>query len=208
MKYFQNAAVGVAGAALVADQPCGQILLVASPTNTVNIFIGDSTAQTFPLAPGQAISIRVAANANELWVRSASGTSTVNWMVDASWVSSNSSTITGSTVASSWTVTADSVANTLQTLTRALVAGKSHYVTMIEVSISGGAAANPIFVTLMDGATIKWKESIGSGAPRGTTVGFTTPFPILITAGVAVGLVVDAGGVGVVTTANLGGYTV
>jgi hypothetical protein len=97
MKYFQNAGVGVGAAALVADQPCGQLLLVSAITNTVTVFVGDSTSQPFPLAPGQSISMRVAANANEIYVRSASGTATVNWMVDAISISSSGVTVTAST---------------------------------------------------------------------------------------------------------------
>lgn len=106
-----------------------------------------------------------------------------------------------------WPLTQDSAAATAQTLTKAGVAGKTHHITAIEVSISGAAAANDIFIRLEDGPTTVWKEVIGSGAPRGNRAGIAFNFPLDLTLGNAANLVVDAGGVGVVTTANMAGYT-
>ncbi|MEC0265137.1 hypothetical protein [Paenibacillus anseongense] len=103
--------------------------------------------------------------------------------------------------------TQDSGNNAVQTLTRVLVAGKSHYITSIEVSISGAAAANDITVELKDGSTTVWKEIIGSGAPRGERAGIVFNSPIKLTAGNAANLVVSAGGTGVITSANMAGYT-
>lgn len=107
-----------------------------------------------------------------------------------------------------WATSQDSVANTALTVTRAAEASRAHYVTMLEVVVSGAAAANDITVLLKQGATVKWKEVIGSGAARGTAVGFTTSQGIEFAENTAVTVEVLAGGAGVVTTTNLAGYTV
>lgn len=107
--------------------------------------------------------------------------------------------------------TADSEANTAKTITIAAVEGKSHYITAIEVSISGAAAVSTITVTLKEDAAgtpvSKWKEIIGIGASIGTRVGLALPFPIKLTAGKTADLVISAGGASVVTTGNIAGYT-
>ncbi len=105
-------------------------------------------------------------------------------------------------------ITQDSGINAPQTLTKAAVAGKIHYITAIEVSISGASAASDITIQLKDGGTTVWKEIIGSGAPRGDRAGIVFTFPIALTAGNAANLAVDAGGAGVVTSANMASYTV
>jgi hypothetical protein len=110
-------------------------------------------------------------------------------------------------VAGSTAQSADSGINSPQTLTKAAVTGKSHYITSLEVSISGAAAANDITISLKDGSTVVWKEIIGSGAPRGERAGIVFTSPIKMTAATATTLVVDAGGAGVLTSANLAGYT-
>lgn len=106
-----------------------------------------------------------------------------------------------------WAITQDSGNNAAQTLTKALSAGKAHYITGFEVSIAGAAAVNDITVSLKDGSTTIWKGNIGSGSPRGERTGVAFAFPVALTAGQAANLVVDAGGAGVITTANLVGYT-
>lgn len=122
-------------------------------------------------------------------------------------------TLTGSYPANAtpWAVTADSVANTAKTLTKAAVAGKSHYITAIEVVISAAAAGADINCVLKEDAAgtpaSYWKEIIGNASPRGTRVGITFPLPIKLTAGKTADLVVDAGGASVITTLNMSGYT-
>lgn len=106
-----------------------------------------------------------------------------------------------------WAVTLDSTSNNPLALSKPLVAGKAHYITAIEVSISGAAAANDITIQLKDGTTTIWKEIIGSGAARGERAGLVFAFPIGLTIGNAANLAVDAGGAGVITTANMAGYT-
>ncbi|SPF51245.1 hypothetical protein SBF1_50129 [Candidatus Desulfosporosinus infrequens] len=112
-------------------------------------------------------------------------------------------TITGSLTNVSC-VTQDSSSNSPQTLTIASVTGKSIYVTAIEVVISGGSAGNDIKALIKDGSAINWKEVIGSGASSGTRCGWESAIPVKMTAiGDSLTLVIDAGGTGVVTTANI-----
>lgn len=107
--------------------------------------------------------------------------------------------------------TDDSEANTAKTITIAAAEGKSHYITAIEVAISGAEAASTITVELKEDAggtpVSKWKEIIGSSAAIGTRVGLALPFPIKLTAGKTADLVISAGGASVVTTGNIAGYT-
>lgn len=106
-----------------------------------------------------------------------------------------------------FTVTGDSGANAAQTITKAAEAGKSHYITAIEVVLTGATSASAISVKLNDDATTIWKSAIGLGSARGTRTGIALPFPIKITTGKKVDLVVDAGGASTVTYANMSGYT-
>lgn len=106
-----------------------------------------------------------------------------------------------------WAVTLDSAINTAATLTRAAVGGKRHYITGIEVSISGAAAANDITIDLRDNATVIWREIIGSGAPRGERVGVVFSHPVMCGLSVTASLAASAGGAGVVATLNITGYT-
>lgn len=106
-----------------------------------------------------------------------------------------------------WVATGDSANNATLTVTKAAAPGQEHYVTAIEVTISGAAAVNDIAITLQDGATTVWKTWIGSGAPRGDRVGVAFSFPLAMSVGNAANLVVQAGGTGVITTANMAGYT-
>jgi len=107
--------------------------------------------------------------------------------------------------------TADSGANAAQTITVAAVAGKSHYITAIEVAISGAAAVSTITAILKEDAAgtpaSKWKEIIGIASPIGTRVGIAFPIPIKLTTAKTADLVIDAGGAAVITTGNISGYT-
>lgn len=78
MKYFQNAAVGVAAGALAANQPGMQVLIQSDTSNVATVFVGDSTIQPFSLVPGQSMTVGVSANVNEIQVRSSAGTAVLN----------------------------------------------------------------------------------------------------------------------------------
>ena len=110
-----------------------------------------------------------------------------------------------------WISTDVSAANTAKTITKAAVAGKSHYITAIEVSTKGADAASDIDVVLNEdnaGTPVaKWQEVIGTYAVSGSRCGIVFAKPIKLTAGKTADLVVDAGGAGVVTVANLQGFT-
>jgi hypothetical protein len=110
---------------------------------------------------------------------------------------------------SGWSITQDSTANTIQTLTKAAVTGKTHYIMGVFV-FTGAATVGAADVTalLKDGTTVVWKGIIGAGDAQGACIGFTVSVPIAMTAGNAVNLVVSAGGASVVTTANIIGYTI
>lgn len=109
----------------------------------------------------------------------------------------------------SWAVTQDSAANTSQTLSKAAVAAKRHYLLACEVVISAAAVGTAdIVVTVQDGGTVLWKSIVGAGAPRGERVGVVFSQPLQCSVNTAAQVVVGAGGASVVTTANLCGYTV
>ena len=113
--------------------------------------------------------------------------------------------------ATPWTVTGVSGANAAQTITRAAVAGASHYITAFEVSTRGGDVAADINILLQEDAAgapvTHWQEVIGTFAVSGSRVGLVLSRPIRLTAGMTADLVVGAGGAGVVTVANLQGFT-
>lgn len=113
----------------------------------------------------------------------------------------------GSKIMPKWSVADDSAVNTAKTITKDAEADKRHYITGVDVFISAAAAANDITVELRDGATKKWKGIIGSGAARGTRIGFVDQDGIMLSTNTAANLVVDAGGAGVVTHLNMIGYT-
>jgi len=120
--------------------------------------------------------------------------------------------IVGSLAAeNSWSLSADSEADTAKTLTKTASAGVSHYITAFEVVISGAAAVATITVELKEDAAgdpvTKWKTVIGIASPIGTRVGITLPNPIKITTNKTADLVVTAGGANVVTSCNLAGFT-
>ncbi len=106
-----------------------------------------------------------------------------------------------------WSVTGDSTANAAKTVTKDAEAGKTHYITAIDVVISAAAAANDISIVLKSNTTAKWTGYIGNAAVRGTP--YTRQFsqPIQLTAGEAANLVVAAGGSNVITSVNMAGYT-
>lgn len=111
-------------------------------------------------------------------------------------------------VPSAWTVVSSSADNAAVTITKAAVTGKKHYITAMEVTITGAPAGVDILIELRDGGTVKWKEYIGNAAPRGERVGFAFTHPIELSTSAAANLYVSAGGVGVIATGNLAGYTI
>jgi hypothetical protein len=106
-----------------------------------------------------------------------------------------------------WAVSQASVAATAQTVTRAAEAGKTHYVQGFEAVIGGADTTVAIPVTLRLGATIVWRTRFGPVAKQGDRVGVMFPQALAAAAGEAVSLEVGGGSAGVVTDANLSGYT-
>ena len=110
--------------------------------------------------------------------------------------------------ATPWTITpTDSAANTANTATKEAVASKKHYLTFLEVVLSGADCGTASVITVSDGATVKYKTMIGLYAPRGTRIGYSLPFPIEFTVNTAINIAVGAAGAGAVTTINAFGYT-
>jgi len=72
----------------------------------------------------------------------------------------------------SWSITGDSAANTAQTLTKAAVAGKTHYIFGLEVVIKGAAAGADIDIELKDDTTAIYKTCIGMPLLSGLTLDF------------------------------------
>lgn len=56
-----------------------EALIQADPANTVNILIGNSTAQEVVLAPGQSLTIPVI-SLSLVYVKTSASTGTVNWL--------------------------------------------------------------------------------------------------------------------------------
>lgn len=110
----------------------------------------------------------------------------------------------------SWTISQDSAVNTINTLTKTAVAGQKHYITSIEVVISGAVVgASDINILLKDGGTTtKWKQVIGTASARGTRIFADFAYPIQMSVNSALTLNIDLGGTGVITTANIAGFTV
>lgn len=71
--------VGVTAAALDAIV-CFNATIQADPDNTVDVFIGDSASQPVQLTPGQSVPLPIS-NLEQVYVKTASGTATVNWLI-------------------------------------------------------------------------------------------------------------------------------
>lgn len=65
--------------ALGSSTSASEVLVQNDPNNGSDILVGSSAAQPLRLQPGQTLAIP-AANVNLLWVKTASGTATVNWI--------------------------------------------------------------------------------------------------------------------------------
>jgi hypothetical protein len=102
------------------------------------------------------------------------------------------------------TKTQDSAANTEQTVTVAAQGGYRHYVTGYEVTIAAAqVGAADITILIKDGTAVIWKDVIGATAARGTNISKVFKFPLRMTIGNKIDMVVSAGGANVVTSANL-----
>ena len=75
----QNTGVTTSAARLHASQSCRQVLVQNDPGNSVNLLIGDVDGQYIIVKPSQSISINII-SVSEIYVKSASGTITVNWL--------------------------------------------------------------------------------------------------------------------------------
>lgn len=106
-----------------------------------------------------------------------------------------------------WTEVGDSVVDTARTLSHALVAGQSHYVTGFEAVTRGAALAQDVVVELRDGANVKWRTGLGNAAVEGERTGVMFPRAMEWTQGAAVDFNVGAGGAGVIIALSMLGYT-
>jgi hypothetical protein len=66
-------------AAALGSQVCIAVLVQNDPGNSVNVLIGNSTAQYVALQPGQCITIPCS-NVSEIYAKTASSTGNVNWL--------------------------------------------------------------------------------------------------------------------------------
>lgn len=66
-------------AVALEDINCEAVVIQNDPGSAVNILFGGPDAQTMVLEPGASMSLNIK-NTNRLWVRSASGTPTLNYM--------------------------------------------------------------------------------------------------------------------------------
>lgn len=106
-----------------------------------------------------------------------------------------------------------STANTAKTITVAAAAGKSHYISSIDVVVTGAATgATPIGFKLSQdvGGTevILHRASFVASAAIGSTISIQFPKPIKVAVGKTADLVMDAGGAAsCVLIGNIVGYT-
>jgi hypothetical protein len=59
---------------------CREALIQSDPANTTNLLVGNVTAQTIVLTPGQSITVPII-SLSLIYVKMASGTGTVNWLI-------------------------------------------------------------------------------------------------------------------------------
>lgn len=128
------------------------------------------------------------------------------WSVWASFTDGSPGTTTRPKA--TWNLTQDSGANSLQTLTKAGVAGVSHYLSAYSVTVSAAAVgASDASILIQDNGATIWKDFLGAAAVRGTRVGNNWVDPLQISLGNSVQVVVAAAGAAAVTTANMSGYS-
>lgn len=74
-------AIVAGSAALAASQHCLSILLTAPSANTDDVFVGDSIAQDTPIPPGASMTLGID-DPSDLFVRSPSGSQTINFLME------------------------------------------------------------------------------------------------------------------------------
>lgn len=67
-------------AALAVSAEISEVVLQSDPDNTVDILVGDVSAQTFQLAPGDSITVAID-DPSKLYVVSVSSTAVVNYLM-------------------------------------------------------------------------------------------------------------------------------
>lgn len=102
-----------------------------------------------------------------------------------------------------WSLVGTSLANTAQTVTKAAVAGKRHFLRSYVVAARGGTPGE-ITVTIKSGTTAIWTDAIRTANHRAQHQFASALFAII---GDAVSIEVAAGGSGVITEACLEGAT-
>jgi len=181
------------------DQTAGQniVLLGAGTSN-----IGDVDVLTLPsLVAGSALIGKVG-------IDQTSDAVTNRTVSKISQIAGENIVSVSSLPSATWTITQDSSANTAQTLTKTAVAGQKHYITSIEVVISGAVVgASDVNILLKDGSTTKWKQIIGTTSARGTRVTIDFANPIQMSVNSTCTLNIDAAGASCITTGNIAGFT-
>jgi hypothetical protein len=77
----QNAAVGTTATPLTTTQSQGrEVIVQADPANGANVLIGGQSSQYIVLIAGASLALDWT-DVSTIWVKSASGTMTVNWLV-------------------------------------------------------------------------------------------------------------------------------
>ncbi len=80
-KSGNKAAIVAGSAALAESQHCLSILLSAPSGNTDDVFVGDSAAQDTPIPPGANLTLGID-NPSDLFVRSPTGSQTINFLME------------------------------------------------------------------------------------------------------------------------------
>ena len=108
----------------------------------------------------------------------------------------------------SWTVVGTSVAATEQTITKAAVTGRTHFVTGFTVSVITADVTGDCSIILKDGTTAKYTTYFGDSDVRGAERWREFVHPIKMTQGTAANLVIASAGSLAVTVGSMKGYTV
>lgn len=77
--YAGTLTTSTSAAALASSQSVREVLVQNDPDNSANVLIGNSSAQTIKLRPGQSVVIPVA-NLATVYAKSVSGTPVINYL--------------------------------------------------------------------------------------------------------------------------------
>lgn len=69
-------------AAIAAARDVREVLLSAPASNAVDVLVGDSASQTFPMPPGSVLTMGID-NLAKVWVVTSSSTAVVNFIAEA-----------------------------------------------------------------------------------------------------------------------------